>query len=367
MYKINPRFAQQIVCEMKTILNEEINFMDPNGTIIASTDESRCGNFHEAAKLCVDRDRSIIVMSDDEYRGALKGANMPIRYEGDVVGVIGITGDITDIGKHTEILQRMTEILIRESFVSDILSVRYENYRLAIAELLEGTKEDGRSILPILGIDPMLPRTVVSLILEHDLANIGNVQRINRVLLNTFMNDKQSLFAPNINGYVLFISHENRNALVALLDQINQDAPSSFKCYAGISEPVRDGQGYKEALFSAEIASMHAKDQDKGRVFASDLKMPLILYSVPKNIKDTFVERILGSLSKEEVEYYAKVIEAFAHHNGSISRAAEDLFIHKNTLQYQLNKLKELIGLDMRNFDEFTIIRLAFQFHDLCG
>lgn len=102
-----------------------------------------------------------------------------------------------------------------------------------------------------------------------------------------------------------FISHENRNALDALLDQINQDAP---KCYAGISEPVRDGHCYKEALFYAEIASMHAKDQDKGRVLASDLKMPLILYSVPKNIKYTFVKRILGSLSKKEVDYYAKVI-----------------------------------------------------------
>lgn len=51
----------------------------------------------------------------------------------------------------------------------------------------------------------MSPRTVVSLILEydHDLANIGNVQRINRVLLNTLMNDIY-LFAPNIKGYVLF-------------------------------------------------------------------------------------------------------------------------------------------------------------------
>ena len=40
--------------------------------------------------------------------------------------------------------------------------------------------------------------------------------------------------------------------------------------------------------------------------------------------------------------------------------AAEDLFVHKNTVQYRLNKLRDITGLDPRNVEDFIRLYLAF-------
>lgn len=367
MHFIDPRIAQQIVHEMKSILKEEINFMDSKGIIIASTDEARCGHYHEAAAICVSENRDVFVMADDEYAGARKGANMPIRYDGKIVGVIGITGEVSAVSKHIEILRRMTEVLIRESFAAEILSVRYENFRLAISQMLEGVhldQERDSGLFQVLGIDPKVPRVVIFLLLEHGPGELDRIQRINRTLLSIFMNDKQSIFASDSNGFIIFARWQDKNSLEDLIEEIKREL-FSHRCYAGVSHVVSNGMGYKEALKLAEIAAVSARFQKIPYLLTSDLKIELILSTLPQKVKDTFKERILGNLSSEERVYYSELIELFAKHNGSIRRVADDLFIHRNTLQYQLNKLNKLVGLDMRNYDDYMALRMALTLNQL--
>ena len=42
------------------------------------------------------------------------------------------------------------------------------------------------------------------------------------------------------------------------------------------------------------------------------------------------------------------------------SKIAKELFIHVNTLQYKLNKLYEKTNLNMRNYNDFTKLKIAF-------
>ncbi|NLY08928.1 MAG: hypothetical protein GXZ11_03385, partial [Tissierellia bacterium] len=53
--------ASQIVNNIKGIINQDLNFMDRRGVIIASTDPNRVNTFHEAAKACVDRKKIIVI------------------------------------------------------------------------------------------------------------------------------------------------------------------------------------------------------------------------------------------------------------------------------------------------------------------
>nr|WP_245169601.1 helix-turn-helix domain-containing protein [Enterococcus faecium] len=50
----------------------------------------------------------------------------------------------------------------------------------------------------------------------------------------------------------------------------------------------------------------------------------------------------------------------FSKNNGSIKNCSEELFIHKNTLQYRLNKFHSLTGYTPRNYDDYHILKLAF-------
>ncbi|QTJ58068.1 sugar diacid recognition domain-containing protein [Dolosigranulum pigrum] len=69
---IKPSLAKSIVHQMKNIISFEINFMDTAGTIIASTDLSRVGNFHQAAFKVIQTKDVVIVKNNTEYIGAKK-------------------------------------------------------------------------------------------------------------------------------------------------------------------------------------------------------------------------------------------------------------------------------------------------------
>ena len=49
--EISTRHANEIIKNLKSVINEDINFISPDGTIIASSDEERVGNFHEGATI----------------------------------------------------------------------------------------------------------------------------------------------------------------------------------------------------------------------------------------------------------------------------------------------------------------------------
>lgn len=48
--EISKELAQSIVVEMKKIIDKDLNFIDSNGIIIASTDETRIGTYHAGGK-----------------------------------------------------------------------------------------------------------------------------------------------------------------------------------------------------------------------------------------------------------------------------------------------------------------------------
>ena len=70
-------------------------------------------------------------------------------------------------------------------------------------------------------------------------------------------------------------------------------------------------------------------------------------------------------MDKDEINEYSKMMDSYIDHNGSITKASDELFIHKNTLQYRLNKLRELTGFDPRNLRDMVVLYLAFTLHRL--
>ena len=87
------QLAQAIVGKLMSVLGKNINIMDQQGNIMASGDESRVNTFHQGAAQAV-KDRKVLEVWADNVRdmeGVRPGINVPIEFEGKVVGVVGIT------------------------------------------------------------------------------------------------------------------------------------------------------------------------------------------------------------------------------------------------------------------------------------
>ena len=91
--------TQNIVNRLINILGKNINIMNKDGTIIASGDKSRIGDFHGAAKDAIDQKSEVIVNENSQakYAGSKAGVNIPIYYKGEALGVVGITCEPAEV------------------------------------------------------------------------------------------------------------------------------------------------------------------------------------------------------------------------------------------------------------------------------
>ena len=111
---IQGQLAQQIVDTLKTICNHNINFIDVQGRISASTDPARVGSYHDGGREAARLGKIVTIEADAPDRDVRRGINMPIRFHGDTVAVIGITGDPEEVRKYADLAQRLTLLLLRE-------------------------------------------------------------------------------------------------------------------------------------------------------------------------------------------------------------------------------------------------------------
>ena len=137
--EISKELAQSIVVEMKKIIDKDLNFIDSNGIIIASTDETRIGTYHAGGKQVILRKDIIKINRDEEYIGSRKGINLPLNFNGELIGVIGISGETNEVEKYGQIIKRMSEILIKEAW---ILKRNEEEIEKVISDVLKDLELD---------------------------------------------------------------------------------------------------------------------------------------------------------------------------------------------------------------------------------
>ena len=60
-----------------------------------------------------------------------------------------------------------------------------------------------------------------------------------------------------------------------------------------------------------------------------------------------------------------KLIRTYIEHDGSVQEAADELFLHRNTINYQLGKIRNIIGMDMTSLSDRLSVKLALEIEEL--
>ena len=72
-------------------------------------------------------------------------------------------------------------------------------------------------------------------------------------------------------------------------------------------------------------------------------------------LKEVFKRGSIESLDQETLF----TIQKFFENNLNVSETSRKLFVHRNTLVYRLEKIKKLTGLDLREFDDAIVFKVA--------
>lgn len=366
----------RIVTELSAIVDQKVNLMNETGTIIASTDPARIGTLHAGAqKIITDKLDELFITAEDDYAGTLPGLNLPIKMNGAIVGIIGITGEYANIEKHGRIIKKMTEILLLDEMLRrqkqlerDSRSRFLQTWIFGDEGLIGGALKDrGLAV----GIDVTIPRRII-LFLVCDRSNAaqewrGNFNQIEADLRKALEQDSENLVVGSGNKLVCLVSARSDKQMLSLAQSLCACVGDRGARFAvGIDGGSGgDGHSIHQAYLQAEKA-LHASLSRQGHppILYRDVNLELFLSAVPLSVKEEFINKIfLGCSLGERISNIA-ILKVFFDCNGSISRAAQQLFIHKNTLQYKLNKLAQQTGIDPRTAEGTALYYLAIAFYE---
>ena len=114
---------------------------------------------------------------------------------------------------------------------------------------------------------------------------------------------------------------------------------------------VGKGAGHSHALlFTAE----------KQIIRYDNLGIARLIYQLPTTVCEMFLREVFKQGSIESLDQETLfTIQRFFENNLNVSETSRGLFVHRNTLVYRLEKIKKLTGLDLREFDDAIVFKVA--------
>lgn len=158
------------------------------------------------------------------------------------------------------------------------------------------------------------------------------------------------------------LSDEGALEKVAEMMVDNLHSEAMVRVRVGYGNRVKNLQdiakSYQEAKMAIEVGKIFYVDKET--LSYSRLGIGRLIYQIPMSLCEMFIREIF----EEEIpdvfsEENMITIQKFFENNLNISETARQLFVHRNTLVYRLERLEKIIGLDIRKFEDAMTFKIA--------
>lgn len=145
-----------------------------------------------------------------------------------------------------------------------------------------------------------------------------------------------------------------------LLDMLNTEAMTQVHIAFGtIVEDLKDvSRSYKEAKMALDVGKIFYSSRNV--VAYSNLGIGRLIYQLPIPLCKMFIREIFDGKSPDEFdEETLTTINKFFENSLNVSETSRQLYIHRNTLVYRLDKLQKSTNLDLRVFEDAITFKIA--------
>mgnify|MGYP002853151679 CR=1 FL=1 len=125
-----------------------------------------------------------------------------------------------------------------------------------------------------------------------------------------------------------------------------------------INEIKEVSRSYKEARMALDVGRIFF--EERTIIAYSTLGIGRLIYQLPIPLCKMFIREIFDSKSPDQFdEETITTINKFFENNLNVSETSRQLYIHRNTLVYRLDKLQKSTGLDLRVFEDAITFKIA--------
>ncbi len=344
------RLFQGVIHQMRDATDRIIGVIDDNGVVIACSELGKIGETRVGVREELSYNADTAVIDGYTYRSV--GQNTKLD------NVVFVEGD--------DKLAESTAAILAVS-LSNIKNLYDEKY-------------DKCSFIKNIILDNILPSDIY--IKGKELRFNAEESRVAFLIKFYGKSDMlpyemvQNMFPDKNRDYVISVG-ENDIVLVKEIRQgtdtkeiekiatgIAQTLSSEFytKVAIGIStvvDNIKDlARAYKESQVAIEVGKVF--DTEKNIISYENLGIGRLIYQLPTTLCEMFLQEVFKKGSIESLDRETLMtVQCFFENNLNVSETSRKLFVHRNTLVYRLEKIKKLTGLDLREFDDAIVFKVA--------
>ena len=145
-----------------------------------------------------------------------------------------------------------------------------------------------------------------------------------------------------------------------VVDMMNMEAMMNVRVAYGtiVGELKEVSKSYKEAKMALDVGKIFYAEKKVSAY--NTLGIGRLIYQLPINLCRIFIDEIFGSNVPSELDDETlTTINKFFENNLNVSETSRQLFVHRNTLVYRIEKLEMSTGLDIRTFEDALTFKIA--------
>ncbi len=344
------RLFQGIIHQMRDTIDRTIGVVDESSVIIACSELGKIGEVCE--EITPEELASSDVFVTDEYSFKSFGSRPRPEY------AVFVAGKDPEAQKYVK-----------------ILSVSLNSIKQCYDE-----KYDRGNFIKNVILDNILPGDIY--LKSHELHFDSDVSRVCMLVkiaekndisaydvLQNLFPDKNKDFIININETDIALVKEikpniDEKDIDKLASSIVDTLSGEFytHCTVGIGTVVNSikdlARSFKEAQVALEVGKVF--DTEKPIVSYNHLGIARLIYQLPTTLCEMFLKEVFRKGSIDALDHETLfTIQRFFENSLNVSETSRKLFVHRNTLVYRLEKIKKITGLDLREFEDAIVFKVA--------
>lgn len=341
---------QTISLEISGFIGNEITITDLDGTTIANSMGEQLNELDTHIQEYLHEKQS----EQYQFREfSEKYQVIVIYFRENPLVLMHIKGPLDLFKKHCRFIKSITELMISEKFQAVQRNNRSIDRNNFIERWLFSTSLSNdttfEACAKISNIDLSHPQVVVVLnihpneLLLTDAVSVELITHLKKVYRQDLL-----MFVKG-NTVYLIIPLSDPLELQRTLKLIKPLLEVKFNLIisGGISPITKTYLDVPQFLRKAiKAATISVKSRKNEIVRYEELSIDLLVEDIPVETKEEFLDRVFSKCTPEEVDEYSKILITYFVNNKSITKSSSELFMHKNTLQYKLNKIQDKTGYD---------------------
>lgn len=343
------KLFQNLIYQIKEFIYEEFGVTDETGLILGCSDESRVGSIHPAVlQFAGSKDQEAVIDGTAFRKIFSKNKLEFIAY---------INSDDSSSNKFLSLIS------------INIYNIKYYN---------EEKFDKGNFVKNII-LDNILPGEITlkakELHLQFNAARAVFLVKTPK-LKDIYPHEViQSLFPNKSKDFIAVLDDESTVLVKELksgdykdidktakiiIDTLNTELMVKAQIGIGtVADNIRDlGRSFKEAQTALQIGSIF--ESDKAIINYNNLGIGRLIYQLPTTLCRLFLKEVFDEGSYESLDNETIfTIQKFFENNLNVSETSRQLYVHRNTLVYRLDKIQKITGLDLRNFDDAIIFKVS--------